>query len=232
MTATEKKSSKPTNGLGRTVRVLLADDHNLVRAGIRTLVEKIPGVIVAGEASDGRELLALIKEETPDLVLLDISMPGLNGLETLARIQKEFRDVRVIVLSMHHASEYVWQALSSGAAGYLLKRSGVSELEPAMKSVLAGKVYLSPDIAKRMLKEGPRRESNGVAPLQRLTARQREVLQLMAEGETTKGIAMILKLSNKTVEYHRAQLMECLNIFDVPGLVRFALRSGLVSEEN
>jgi len=211
---------------------MLADDHHLVRAGIRALVEKIPCVTVTGEAADGRQVLELVRTSEPDVLLLDLSMPGLNGIETLIRLQKDFPHVRVIVLSMHQTSEYVWQAMNSGAVGYLLKRGGVADLEPAIRSVARGKAYSSKEISQRLRKELPVRSSHlSKTPLERLTARQREILQLLAEGETTKGIALTLNLSNKTVEYHRAKLMECLNIFDIPGLVRFAMRTGVIAEE-
>ena len=216
----------------KSIRVLLADDHTLVRAGIRALLEKLPGVEVAGEASDGRELLALIKAHQPDVVLMDISMPGLNGLQALARITRDFPRVRVLILSMHHNDEYVWQALKSGASGYLLKRAATAELAAALKSLAAGEIYLSREIATQFLKKFPLQQiAHTHSPLEQLTARQREILQLLAEGQTTKAIALILKVSDKTVEYHRAQLMARLNIFDIPGLVRFALRTGLVAQE-
>jgi len=216
----------------KSIRVLLADDHTLVRAGIRALLEKLPGLEVAGEASDGREVLDLIKTRQPDVVLMDISMPGLNGLEALARITRDFPKVRVIILSMHHNDEYVWQALKSGAAGYLLKKAATAELPAALKGVAGGEVYLSRQIASQFLKKFPLQQiGRSTSPLEQLTSRQREILQLLAEGQNTKTIALVLKVSDKTVEYHRAKLMERLNIFDVPGLVRFALRSGLVSQE-
>ena len=216
----------------KSIRVLLADDHTLVRAGIRALLEKLPGLEVAGEASDGREVLDLIKTRQPDVVLMDISMPGLNGLEALARITRDFPKVRVIILSMHHNDEYVWQALKSGASGYLLKKAATAELPAALKGVAGGEVYLSRQIASQFLKKFPLQQiGRSTSPLEQLTSRQREILQLLAEGQNTKTIALVLKVSDKTVEYHRAKLMERLNIFDVPGLVRFALRSGLVSQE-
>jgi len=216
----------------KSIRVLLADDHTLVRAGIRALLEKLPGLEVAGEASDGREVLDLIKTRQPDVVLMDISMPGLNGLEALARITRDFPKVRVIILSMHHNDEYVWQALKSGASGYLLKKAATTELPAALKGVVGGEIYLSRQIASQFLKKFPLQQiGRSTSPLEQLTSRQREILQLLAEGQNTKTIALVLKVSDKTVEYHRAKLMERLNIFDVPGLVRFALRSGLVSQE-
>ena len=223
-------NSKPST---KSIRVLLADDHTLVRAGIRALLEKLPGVEVAGEASDGREVIDLIKAQQPDVVLMDISMPGLNGLQALARITRDFPCVRVIILSMHPNDEYVLQALKSGASGYLLKRAATAELPAALKSVIGGEIYLTGEIASRFLKKFPLQQiARSTSPLDQLTSRQREILQLLAEGQTTKAIASILKLSDKTVEYHRSKLMACLNIFDIPGLVRFAMRTGLISAES
>jgi DNA-binding NarL/FixJ family response regulator len=226
-------TSSKLNTSAKTIRVLLADDHTLVRAGIRALLEKLPGVEVAGEAGDGREVLSLIKAHQPDVVLMDISMPGLNGLQALARITRDFPQVRVIILSMHHNDEYVLQALKSGAAGYLLKRAATAELSAALKAVGDGTIYLSREIASQFLKKFPLQQiARSTNPLEQLTARQREILQMLAEGQTTKAIALILNVSDKTVEYHRAKLMARLNIFDVPGLVRFALRTKLVSEDS
>jgi DNA-binding NarL/FixJ family response regulator len=217
----------------KSVRVLLADDHTLVRAGIRALLEKLPGMEVAGEADNGREVMNLIQAQQPDVVLLDISMPGLNGLQALARITRDFPPVRVIMLSMHHNDEYVLQALKSAASGYLLKRAATAELPAALRTVLAGDIYISREIASRFLKKFPLQQiAHARGPLDQLTQRQREILQLLAEGHTTKATALVLKLSDKTVEYHRAQLMARLNIFDIAGLVRFALQTGLVSPES
>jgi DNA-binding NarL/FixJ family response regulator len=221
------------NPATKSIHVLLADDHTLVRAGIRALLEKLPGVEVAGEASDGREVMDLIKTQQPDVVLMDISMPGLNGLQALARITRDFPHVRVIILSMHPNDEYVLQALKSGASGYLLKRAATAELPAALKSVVDGEIYLSRELSSRFLKQFPLQQlARSASPLEQLTSRQREILQLLAEGQTTKAIASILKISDKTVEYHRAKLMAGLKIFDVPGLVRFAVRTGLVSQES
>jgi DNA-binding NarL/FixJ family response regulator len=217
----------------KIIQVLLADDHTLVRAGLRALLEKLPGVEVAGEANDGREVLELIKTQQPDVVFMDISMPGLNGLQALARITRDFPHVRVIILSMHHNDEYVLQALKSGAAGYLLKRAATAELPAAFKSVVGGEIYISREISRRFLKKFPLQQlAHATGPLEQLTPRQREILQLLAEGQTTKAIAVVLKLSHKTVEFHRAKLMARLDIFDISGLVRFALRTGLISQES
>jgi len=217
----------------KPVRVILADDHTLVRAGIRALLEKLPGVEVVGEASDGREVLKLVGTHRPDVVLMDIAMPGLNGLEAAARMAKEFPDVRVIILSMHHNEEYVWRALKAGAAGYLLKKAATTELATALQRVAHGEIYLSQEISTRLPKSFPLDGiANRKSPLEQLTGRQREILQLIAEGQNTKQIAELLKVSPKTVEYHRMKLMDCLNVHDIPGLVRFALRAGLTPQES
>jgi DNA-binding NarL/FixJ family response regulator len=221
------KSSK------NTIRVTLADDHTLVRAGIRALLDRLPEVEVVGEAGDGREVLRLVNACQPNVVLMDIGMPGLNGLETTARLVQEFPGVRVIILSMHSNEEYVWRAMKAGASGYLLKRSATAELETALKRVVHSQIYLSREISGRLLKKFPLHEIVGrKSPFERLTDRQREVLQLIAEGQNTKEIAGILKISPKTVEYHRKKLMDCLNVYDIPGLVRLALRMGLIHHEN
>ena len=214
------------------VRVLLADDHTLVRAGIRALLEKLPGVTVVGEAGDGREVLNLLRAQAADVVLMDIAMPGLNGLDAAERIAREFPDIRVIMLSMHSNEEYVLRALRSGVAAYLLKKAATAELETALHQVMRGETYLSREIAAQARKPFPFYEILGrKSPLEQLTWRQREVLQLIAEGRNTKQIAAILKVSPKTVEYHRMKLMDCLNVHDIPGLVRFAFRVGLIPEE-
>lgn len=211
----------------KPIRVLLADDHALVRAGIRTLLQNLAGIEVVAEASDGREALALVAAQHPDVVLLDITMPQLNGLETAARMVKEFPTVRVIMLSMHASEEYVWQALKVGAAGYLLKDADTAELELAVKAVARGESYLSPAVSKHVIGDYIRRTGSETSSLELLTPRQREILQLIAEGKSTKEIARGLNISVKTVETHRAQLMERLDIHDIAGLVRYAIRVGL-----
>lgn len=211
---------------------MLADDHPIVRAGIRAELEKLPQVEVVAEASDGREAIDLVRSQQPNLVFMDISMRGLNGLEATARITKEFPQVKVVILSMHQNEEYFWQALKSGASGYLLKKAATTELSSAVSRVFGGEIYLTREISNRLVKRLPLQQiAHQKTPLERLTDRQREILQLIAEGQTTKAIALILKVSPKTVEYHRAKLMERLNIFDIPGLVRFALQSGLIAQE-
>jgi DNA-binding NarL/FixJ family response regulator len=219
-------SSKP-------IRVILADDHPIVRAGIRDALKEIPGVEVAGEANDGREAIELVKSLHPDVVFMDISMPGLNGLDATERIVKAFPQVRVVILSRHDHEEYYWRALQVGASGYLLKKAAIAELKAAVQRVATGEIYLSREISTRLRSQLPlQRIAHDRNPVEQLTARQREILQLIAEGQTTKATALVLKISAKTVEYHRAKLMQQLNIFDIPGLIRFALRTGLVSQES
>jgi DNA-binding NarL/FixJ family response regulator len=211
------------------IRILLADDHALVRAGIRTLLEKIPNVEVVGEAGTGRQALEMVKTRLPNLVFMDIAMIELGGLEALPRITKDFPGVRVIILSAHANEEYVIRALRSGATGYMLKDSATAELELAITSVSEGKTYLNPSISRPVIDSYLERVGGPLSPLEQLTPRQREILQLIAEGKNTKDIASDLDISVKTIESHRLQLMERLNIHDIPGLVRYAIRSGLVS---
>jgi DNA-binding NarL/FixJ family response regulator len=216
------------------IRVFLIEDHNLVRAGIKSLLAQLQGVEVAGEAGNGRDALRMMKDELsdmPDIVLTDIAMTGLNGMETTARITKDFPNVRVIVLSMYANEEYVMQALRAGAAGYLVKEAATSELELAIRAVARGDTYLSPAVSGRVIDKTLGRIAPQNSPLDRLTPRQREILQLIAEGRTTKQIADTLKLSVKTVETHRQQLMGRLEIYDVPGLVRYAIRVGMISSD-
>ncbi len=218
------------------IKILLADDHKLIRAGIRSLVKEIKGVEVVAEASNGREALELIQEFNPDIVLLDIGMTELNGLEVAQRVSRDIPDVSIIILSMHANEEYVLQALKAGASGYLLKDSAPAELEIAINAVMKGETYLSPSISKTFVTDylkkigdqpydGTKTENIFI----QLTSRQREILQLIAEGNSTKDIAAKLNVSIKTVETHRVKLMERLGIHDVAGLVRYAIRSGLVS---
>jgi len=213
------------------IRILLADDHTLVRAGVRALLEELPDAKVVAEAADGHQALAGAKAHQPHVVLMDVAMSGLNGLETTARLVKEFPEVRVIILSMHANEEYIWQALRAGASGYLLKSASTAELEQAIKAVSRGETYLDPTIARRVIAGYLSGAAQQKSPLEQLSPRQREILQLIAEGRTTKEIAFVLNLSAKTVETHRSQLMERLDIHDVAGLVRYAIRQGLVSAE-
>ena len=208
-------------------RIVLADDHTLVRAGIRALLEKLPGVLVIGEASDGRAALELLRQGQPDVLLTDVAMTGMGGLALAAQARTEHPAVKVIILSMHANEEYVMQALKSGAAGYLLKDAVAAELEVALAAVARGDTYLSPAISKRVLDAYLTRTAGGREP-DPLTPRQRETLRLIALGRNTKEIAAELGVSVKTVETHRAQLMDRLGIRDVAGLVKYALRMGLI----
>jgi DNA-binding NarL/FixJ family response regulator len=212
-------------------RVLLADDHALVRAGIRALLEKIPNVEVVGEAGTGREALELVRSTLPNAVLMDIAMTELGGLEALPRVTRDFPSVKVIILSAHASEEYVIRALREGASGYMLKDSATTELELAINSVIQGKIYLSPSISRTVIDDYLQRVGGAISALEQLTSRQREILQSIAEGKNVKEIAADLDISIKTVESHRLQLMDRLNIHDVPGLVRYAIRNGLVSAE-
>ncbi len=212
----------------KLIRVLLADNHTLVRAGLRALLQNIEGIQVVAEAGNGREALHLIAVHQPDLVLMDIAMPEMNGLEATAQVVKDFPQVRVIILSMHANEEYVLQALRTGAIGYVLKDAGISELELAVRASVRGETYLSPAVSKHVVADYVRRVGGESSSLEQLTSRQREILQLIAEGRTTKEIADLLYISVKTVETHRMQLMKRLDIHDVAGLVRYAIRMGLV----
>jgi DNA-binding NarL/FixJ family response regulator len=210
------------------LRILLADDHALVRAGLRALLTEL-GMTVVAECGDGQDALRLIAETKPDLALVDISMPGLNGLEVAARAQKEFPGTRVVILSMHIDDELVRRALSSGAAGYLVKNADRSEFEMALRAVANGETWLSPAVSRRIAEsyaQGSRPSGESVFEL--LTPRQREVLQLIAEGYSNKEIASRLELAVKTVETHRTELMQRLGIHGVAGLVRYAIRVGLI----
>ena len=194
------------------IRVLLAEDHTLVRAGFRALLEKLDGILVVGEVSDGREALKVSKEIVPDVVLMDIAMPGMNGLEATSRMRQECPRTKVLMLSMYTNEEYLKEALRAGASGYLLKDADRAELELAIKTVRRGETYLTPAVAKFTLDAYCRQDGARTGPLGKLTGRQREILQLIAEGCSTKQIAQRLDLSVKTVETHRAQLMERLEL--------------------
>jgi DNA-binding NarL/FixJ family response regulator len=213
------------------IRVILADDHTLVRAGLRSLLESVPGVEVVGEAADGNEAIRLVEALRPEVVLLDVGMPGLNGLEAAPRLAAASPLTRVLILSMHNAEEYVLRALRSGCAGYLLKGAAVSELEIAVRAVARGEIYLSPAVSRQVVDDYVTRTRGSAGPLDALTSRQREILQLVAEGHTSKAIAQRLGLSFKTIDAHRAQIMHRLDIHDLTGLVRFAVRAGLVTPE-
>jgi DNA-binding NarL/FixJ family response regulator len=214
------------------LRVLLAEDHTLVRKGIRAVLRQLAGVEVIAEAADGREAIELAHRHGPDVVVMDIAMAGLNGLEATTRIVRELPQTRVLILSMHATEEYVAQALRAGATGYLLKGADVPELDLALRSVARGETYLTPTVSRRIVDEYLQRVGEGGGGgLELLTPRQREILQLVAEGRSSKEIAQQLHLSVKTVEAHRGEIMERLGVHDVAGLVRWAIRAGVVSPE-
>lgn len=215
----------------KKTRILLADDHRLVRAGFRSLLEKIPSFEVVAEGGDGREAIKMLRKHRPDVVLMDVAMPRLNGLEACTRIRKEFPNTQVIILSMYANEEYVAQALRAGARGYLIKDAAVGELERAIRAVRKGETYFSPQISKRAIENYLVRIDGSHGGLKNLAPRQREILQLIAEGNSTKEIAFALGLSGKTVDAHRLQLMRKLHIRDLLGLVRYAMRAGLVPGE-
>jgi serine/threonine protein kinase/DNA-binding CsgD family transcriptional regulator len=217
----------------KRIRIIVADEHPIVRAGIREALKELPGVEVVGEASHGREAIKLVKSTLPDLVFMDISMPGLDGLEATERIIKAFPKVRVVIFSRFDELEYCARALRTGASGYLLKRAMIGELKTALQCVAGGELYLSQEISDCLRNRLPWDQiARARNPVEQLTKLQREILQLVAEGRTIREIAALLELSAKAVNYQQMQLMQRLDIFDIPGLVRFAVRTGLVSQES
>ena len=204
--------------------LILADDHALVRAGIRTLLEKLEGIEILAEAGDGRTTLELVQKHLPDVVIMDISMPALNGLETTVRIVRDHPKTKVLILSMHTGEDYVLQALRAGATGYLLKDAATVELGVALMAVRRGETYLSPTISKEVLARHRQMLRDPKAdPVKVLTPRMREIVQLIAEGRSTKEIAFLLNLSVKTIETHRAHIKEKLGFKDASEMVRFAI---------
>lgn len=209
-------------------RVALADDHALVRAGLRKLLESMAQIEVVGEVGDGMALLALLERARPDIVLMDITMPRLNGLDATDAIVKRWPLTKVIILSMYENEEYVSQALANGAVGYLLKDSAPDELQIALLTVLAGRVYLSPAISQDVIGAHITHLRSEHLSEPTLSPRQREVVALIAKGNSNKEIARQLNLSTKTVETHRSRVMQQLNIHEVTGLVHYAIRTGII----
>jgi DNA-binding NarL/FixJ family response regulator len=210
------------------IRLIIADDHKLFRVGLRQLLEKQAGIRVVGEAATGFEAVALSHELKPDLVLMDISMPELNGIEATRRVVDDDPAVKVVILSMHSDRRYIVEALRAGAKGYLLKDSAPEELVRAVHKVMRGQFYLSASISQQVITAfiqfaEPRADS----PFALLSPREREVLQLLAEGKSTREIADLLNLSGKTVETHRMHVMEKLNMHTIAELTRYAIREGL-----
>jgi DNA-binding NarL/FixJ family response regulator len=212
-----------------SISVLLADDHAIVRDGLKLLLESEPDIVVTGEAKTGREAVAEARKLRPDIVIMDIAMPELNGIEAADRVLHECRSTRIIILSMHSTTEHIYRSLKVGALGYLLKESAGAELVAAVKAVYKGKRYLSQKISDHVIEDylnmQVAREPEN--PLERLTRREREILQLVAEGKSSAEIAGIIFLSPKTVETYRSRLMQKLGVNDIPALVKFAIRYGL-----
>lgn len=219
---------------GRPIRVLVADDHAILRDGIRTLLEAEPDVAVVGEASDGLEAIDLARRLRPDVVLLDIGMPGMNGIEATRAILREIPGTRVLILSMHDNEEYIFPILEAGASGYVLKRSAATELVSALRAVVQGHTILHPDVAAKVLAGASNRQKAETAkgPPKRvdgLTERETEVLTLIAQGLTNQEIADRLFISIKTVQAHRANIMEKLDLHDAVELTKYAIRQRLIS---
>ena len=212
------------------LRVLLADDHAILREGVRLVLEAQPDITVVGEARDGEETLALAHQLRPDVVVMDIAMPGLNGLEATRRLREELPEVQVVILTMHSDHEYVTQVVQAGAIGYVLKQAAGQELVRALRAVRAGEAYLHP-LATRALIGDYLRRVGDEGPDDGLTPRERQVLRLVARGASNRAIANELGISVKTVEAHRANLMAKLDMHDRTDLVRYAIRTGLVSAD-
>lgn len=215
---------------GRLVRILIAEDHALVRAGLQALLSQDPEFKIVGEANNGRDAVRAVGELKPDIVLMDLTMPGMNGMEAIMDIKRRYPEVRVLVLTLHKTEEFVLASLRAGADGYILKEATPGELRLAVRTVADGKTYLSPDISGNMASvDADRRRAlpaNGVWDT--LTQREREVLKLVAEGKSNKAIAEFLFLSAKTVEKHRAKLMAKLGMHNAAALTAYAIRKGLV----
>jgi DNA-binding NarL/FixJ family response regulator len=211
------------------IRVLLADDHKLFRAGIRSLLQTLDDFEVVAEAGDGRDALRLAAAHRPDVVLMDIMMPNLNGLDAAARIVHAYPHTRVIMLSMSADEDSVLKTLRAGAVGYLVKTADPAELELAIRAAMRGEKFLSSAVSEHVVSVCLNRLDKEQTSLERLTPRQREVLQLVAEGHTTKDIAKRLEISTKTAEAYRGELMKALDIHDIASLTRYAIRAGLVS---
>lgn len=207
------------------IRILLADDHALVRQGFRMILEAQPDMQIVGQAGNGREAVDLAAKLRPDVVVMDVAMPELNGIEATRRITESSPRTRILALSMHRDSVYVREVLRAGARGYLLKDSGDADLVAAVRAIAKGEGYLSPSVSESVLSDYRRHVTD---PLDLLSSREREVLQMIAEGKTNKEIATSLNLSVYTVEAHRGRVMEKLNLHSTSELVRFALRSGLI----
>lgn len=215
------------------IRVILTDDHTIVRAGIKALLEKQPDIEVVGETSEGRETLRQVELLKPDMVLMDIAMPGMNGLEATALLSKNFPQVRVLALTMHDEEEYFYEVIRAGAMGYVLKDAAPTELVSAIRAVAEGKAFLTPRVTRILVNDYLKRIESGekVAAYDGLTEREREVLKLIASGNTNQEIANLLHLSVNTVQVHRTHIMEKLNLHNRTELVKYALKRGIIELE-
>jgi DNA-binding NarL/FixJ family response regulator len=209
------------------IRVLLADDHTLMRAGLRALLGTAADIEVVGEVRTGHEAVQQVPRLNPDVVLMDVGMPDLNGIEAARAIHANFPAVRILILSMHATAEYVYRAFEAGACGYLLKEVAVEEVIAAVRTVREGKRYVSPSLAESLPDSG----LHARGPIESLSARERQVLQLVVEGHTSSEIARMIHLSPKTIDTYRSRLMAKLGVSDLPSLVKFALEHGLTSPE-
>lgn len=213
----------------KKIHVLVADDHTLLRNGIRALVEDQPDITIIGEAEDGREAIRLAHQLRPDVVLMDIAMPLLNGLEATRQIKRDHPEINVLILTMYDHEEYFRQVLEAGASGYLVKRAAASELEHAIRAVSRGEAVLSPSITRLVLEDYLRKENNRPeSEPEPLSPREREILQLIAEGKTSREIAEILSLSIKTVQSHRTSLMQKLDLHDRGDLIKYAIQKKII----
>ena len=213
----------------KKIRVVIAEDHTIVRQGLTALLRSESDIEVVGEASDGLEAIELSKTKTPDVVLMDVAMRNLNGLDATRSIKKQFPEMKVLVLTMYDNEEMIFQILKAGASGYLVKDSAMTDLVSAIRAIHQGDSYLSPSISRKVIEEYIRRAEQGEkgGPDELLSSREREILQLIAEGNSIPQIASLLCISKKTVEAHKTHIMEKLNIHDKVGLIKYAIRMGL-----
>jgi DNA-binding NarL/FixJ family response regulator len=215
----------------KTIRVIVADDHTIIRSGLRALLDREPDIEVVAEAPDGRQAVQRAQELLPDVVLLDIAMPNLNGIEAARQIAAKHERMGMIILSMHSDESYVLKALKAGARGYLLKDSSESDVVNAVRAVSSGKAYFSPEISRMMADDYLRQmQQRGVEDsYELLTSREREILQMLAEGKSNKDVANLLNLSLHTVETHRSNILQKLNLHSIPELILYAVRKGIVT---
>jgi len=211
-------------------RILIVDDHTLLRAGLRALLARAPGLEIVGEAADGRDAVRAVGQFSPNLVLMDLTMPGMNGIEAVTEIKRRYPEVRILVMTLHKTEDFIHASLQAGADGYILKDATHDELRVAIRSVLLGKTYLSMDVSGKVVSGylGGGKSASGSSVFDTLTHREREILKLVAEGKPNKGIAEFLNLSVKTVEKHRSNLMSKLDVHNAAGLTAFAIEKGLL----